>query len=262
MYERLYKDVSINADDIIAEAMNVGTDSTGTKRDQMNGLASRTVEGVAAAMEETRKRALSAFASRQPDEKTLKANISSYIKAIKDSYVEQSPEEQNERLSFAPPMRPAKIGTTKGSSNRSTIGERLVRDLMKDYGISRAYAAGIVGNLDYETMGFTHMQEVSPLVKGSRGGFGYAQWTGPRRIAFEKYARENKLDPTSYEANYGFLKHEIGFTREGNFLDDYEDINDAEEAARVFSRYYLRPSKRHANMEERIRRARLYAEEI
>lgn len=142
-----------------------------------------------------------------------------------------------------------------GKYKTTEIGRRMVEDLMKDYGISRKLAAGMVGNLDYETAGFSTLQEIAPLVAGSRGGLGYAQWTGDRRDEFEAFAR----DTTSYEDNYGFLRHELDNTREGRFLKKYRDTTSVEDAARMFSEKYLRPSKKHANMEERIRRAIAYS---
>ncbi|XKM41271.1 phage tail tip lysozyme [Rhizobium ruizarguesonis] len=62
-----------------------------------------------------------------------------------------------------------------------TIAPRLVSDLSRDFQLSPEQAAGVVGQLGQESAGFGTMQEVNPLVPGSRGGYGYAQWTGPRR---------------------------------------------------------------------------------
>ena len=53
------------------------------------------------------------------------------------------------------------------------------------------------------------MQEKKPLIPGSRGGFGWAQWTGARRTLFEAFCSKNGLDPFSDEANYGFLREEL-----------------------------------------------------
>ena len=64
------------------------------------------------------------------------------------------------------------------------IGPRLVADLARDFNLTPAQAAGIAGNLAHETGGFKHMQEIQPMIPGSRGGYGFAQWTGPRRRAF------------------------------------------------------------------------------
>lgn len=84
--------------------------------------------------------------------------------------------------------------------------------LMKDFSLSDEDAAAIFGNLGHETGGFKYFQEISPVVQGSRGGFGWAQWTGPRRRDFEAYCKRNNLDPLSDKANYGFLFVELKTT--------------------------------------------------
>ena len=132
----------------------------------------------------------------------------------------------------------------------SEIGPRLMTDLMRDFELSPDQAAGIVGNLAHETGGFRHMQEIQPVVPGSRGGFGFAQWTGPRRRQFEGWAQEQGLDLNSYDANYGFLAHELRNTPEGRVLGDLRGAPDAQTAARVFSDRFLRPGIPH--MDSRI----------
>lgn len=128
-----------------------------------------------------------------------------------------------------------------------STGLRLMGDLQETFGITKAQAAGIVGNLDYETGGFKYLQEIKPIVPGSKGGRGFAMWTGPRRKDFEAWAKENNLDPDSYEASFGFLVHEVQNTSEGRFMEDLEKTNTPEEAARVFSNQYLRPGKPNIN---------------
>lgn len=81
--------------------------------------------------------------------------------------------------------------------------------LMKDFSLSDEDAAAIFGNAGAETEGFKYFQEISPTVPGSAGGFGWFQWTGPRRRAFEAYCARNKLDPRSDDANYKFLFVEL-----------------------------------------------------
>lgn len=129
----------------------------------------------------------------------------------------------------------------KGPSAFQEIGPRIKSDLMRDFGLSTAQAAGIVGNLAHESGGFGTLQEINPMIPGSRGGYGYAQWTGPRRRQFESWAAENKLDPASYDANYGFLKHELANTSEGRVLDRIGQTNDPTQATRIFSDVFLRP---------------------
>ena len=81
--------------------------------------------------------------------------------------------------------------------------------LMTDFGLTKVEAAAILGNIGHECGGFLKFQEQKPSVPGSKGGFGWCQWTGPRRTAFEAYCKRNDLDPKSDRANYGFLFVEL-----------------------------------------------------
>jgi hypothetical protein len=127
-----------------------------------------------------------------------------------------------------------------------------------DLKLTPAAAAGITGNLDLETGGFKHMQEIKPMVPGSRGGYGWAQWTGPRRDQFEAWVKKQKgLDPASKEANFGFLKHELLNTPEGKVLASLQGVDDAGQAATIFSDQYLRPGIPH--MDRRVAAAQGYA---
>lgn len=85
-----------------------------------------------------------------------------------------------------------------------------IMELLKhDFVLDLNSSAAAVGNLGHECAGFTLMQEQKPTVAGSRGGYGWAQWTGPRRKLFEAYCARNNLDPKSDRANYGFLFVEL-----------------------------------------------------
>jgi hypothetical protein len=81
--------------------------------------------------------------------------------------------------------------------------------LRADFGLTVEEAAAVLGNIGHESGGFKYFQEIKPTVPGSRGGFGWCQWTGPRRVAFEAYCKRNGLDPFSDKANYGFLFMEL-----------------------------------------------------
>lgn len=94
----------------------------------------------------------------------------------------------------------------------ASLAPRIMRSLMGDFKITMTDAAAIVGNLGHESGGFKFLQEKKPLVPGSAGGYGWAQWTGPRRRAYEAHCAARKLDPASYEANYGFLAYELTHT--------------------------------------------------
>src|SRR5690606_11587737 len=81
--------------------------------------------------------------------------------------------------------------------------------LLRDFPITPTDAAAIVGNAGHECGGFTTLQEINPTVKGSRGGYGIMQWTGPRRRAFEAYCARTGKDPSSDDANYAWLFLEL-----------------------------------------------------
>lgn len=87
----------------------------------------------------------------------------------------------------------------------TVYGPRLMRDLL----LTETQAAGIFGNIGHECAGFVHMQEIQPTVAGSAGGYGWCQWTGPRRRQFESYCKLHNLRPESDEANYGYLIVEL-----------------------------------------------------
>lgn len=119
------------------------------------------------------------------------------------------------------------------------IATQMVSDLQRDFKISPQIAVGIVGQLAGETSGFTQLQELNPTVPGSRGGGGYAQWTGPRRDAFDAFAGDN--DKNSYQVNYQFLRNELANTAEGGVLDKLKGAPDAQTAGRIFTDNFLRP---------------------
>ncbi|MBJ3784016.1 phage tail tip lysozyme [Devosia sediminis] len=85
----------------------------------------------------------------------------------------------------------------------------VMAQLISDFPITPADAAAILGNLGHECAGFTKLQEMKPTVPGSRGGYGWPQWTGPRRRAYEAYCKRTGKDPASDEANYAYLFIEL-----------------------------------------------------
>jgi len=139
----------------------------------------------------------------------------------------------------------------------TSIGNRLKSDLMRSFGLTGFQAAGVVGNLHYESGGFSQMQEAAPMIPGSAGGWGYAQWTGSRRRQFEAWAAERGLGFSSYEANWGFLHHELANTSESRVIPMLRATTSLEQATRVFSDVFERPGI--VRMESRIAAARKYA---
>ena len=115
------------------------------------------------------------------------------------------------------------------------LAPRVIQRLSQDLNITPQQAAGIVGQLGHESAGLQAINEYNPVVPGSRGGFGWAQWTGPRRKQFESWAQNQGLNVTDPEANYGFLVHELTNTPEKRALDAVRAAPDAISAGRAFT---------------------------
>lgn len=147
-------------------------------------------------------------------------------------------------------MAGAVLAVFAGAACADTVPERLMADLQAHLDLKDFQAAGITGDLARETGNFRYLQELKPVVKNSKGGIGYAQWTGVRRVAFEEWASED-ADLTSYEVNYGYLLEEL----RGDYapvLERVRKTESLEEAATVFMTGYLRPMREHRNLDERI----------
>lgn len=84
---------------------------------------------------------------------------------------------------------------------------KIMRLLMQDFPFDKYDAAAVMGNAGHESGGLTNFQEDNPW--SGQGGFGWFQWTGPRRRDFMDYCRRNTLNPRSDDANYKFLWVEL-----------------------------------------------------
>lgn len=83
----------------------------------------------------------------------------------------------------------------------------VIPKLMKEFEWDDFQAAGCMGNLGHESGGLIQLREVG--APPNKGGYGWAQWTGPRARAFLHYCDVVKLDWRSEEANYGYLVKEL-----------------------------------------------------
>ena len=105
-------------------------------------------------------------------------------------------------------------------------------------------AQGIVANLIAESGLNPGINEAAPVVPGSRGGYGLAQWTGPRRRQFEAFAADRGVSPDDTNAQLDFLDWELRNTERGAW-NDLQGASDPIEAARIFSDSFLRPGVPH-----------------
>lgn len=79
--------------------------------------------------------------------------------------------------------------------------------LMMRFALKDFQAAGILGNLGHESGGFVYLHEIGAAP--NEGGYGWGQWTGPRRVEFMRWCEAQKLGWESDEANLGYLVHEL-----------------------------------------------------
>ena len=122
--------------------------------------------------------------------------------------------------------------------------------LKKDFGFSNEDVAAVFGNAGYESLGFTALQEIKPVVAGSKGGYGWFQWTGPRRKEFEAYCKRNNLSPSSNDANYKFLFVELS-TTEKKAVDAVKSKVDLDNKVIAFEKSFERAGvKAYAKRQE------------
>ena len=154
-------------------------------------------------------------------------------------------------------------GKVSSAANTSGGGQETAMQYMStltEQGYTPVQAAGIVGNAQYESANFTAYEEFEPNAYGTKGA-GVFQWTNAggsnRRDNFENWAASQGLDPKSFEANSGFMLHEMqgkaGNHWTGGMNDQsFRQITDLNTAVTSFQNNYLRPNKDKANTQQRL----------
>jgi hypothetical protein len=84
---------------------------------------------------------------------------------------------------------------------------KVMHDLMAEFELDKLQAAGILGNIGVECDGFKAYHEYGQ--PEGKGGYGWCQWTGPRRKDFFSFCDTHNLDRITDEASYRFLVHEL-----------------------------------------------------
>ncbi len=146
----------------------------------------------------------------------------------------------------------------------NSIQEKLWFALL-DIGYSKEQAAGVLGNIAWESGGF----DPSIIEIGSGAGIGLCQWTGPRRTKLEEFAASRNTSWTDENLQIEFLLGELnpyggadGFA-EYQFLSyngytpsDFFNATTVEQATIAFCWTFERPSDPH--MTERLSEAQKY----
>ncbi|AUQ64435.1 phage tail tip lysozyme [Phaeobacter inhibens] len=111
-------------------------------------------------------------------------------------------------------------------------------------GLPDHIARGFIANFQVESGLNPGINEIAPIVPGSRGGWGLPQWTGPRRKQFEAYAGERGAKADDLDAQLDFLMHELA-TTEKSAAKSIFAAQTPEQATRAISEKFLRPGIPH-----------------
>lgn len=128
-------------------------------------------------------------------------------------------------------------------------GAGAIREGLIARGLPEHVADGFIMNFQDESGLNPGINEVNPLVPGSRGGFGLAQWTGPRRVALEEFAAARGVDVSDPNVQLDFLMSELQGP-ESRAAQSIMAAPDAGSAAAAIARDFLRPAPEH--LERRV----------
>lgn len=105
-------------------------------------------------------------------------------------------------------------------------------------------AEAAVQNMRAESNLNPGINEISPVVPGSRGGYGLNQWTGPRRRQYEAFAAAQGKPVDDLGTQLDFTVWELQNT-EKKAGDALYAAPDAATAAQVYETQFLRPGIPH-----------------
>lgn len=141
--------------------------------------------------------------------------------------------------------QPAPYSITPGEApGAASFGpDGLVRGLTAR-GLPEHVAQGFALNAQDESGFNPGINEANPTVAGSRGGFGLMQWTGPRRVALEKFAQSTGRPLADPDVQMDFLVQELQGP-ESRAAKAILSAPDTGSAAAAIVSNFLRPAKQH-----------------
>jgi hypothetical protein len=121
-----------------------------------------------------------------------------------------------------------------------------IRSGLLDRGLAPHVADAFIMNFQDESGLNPGINEIAPLVPGSRGGFGLYQLTGPRRVAYEQFAQERGVNPADVDAQLDFMMMELQGP-ESRAAQSIFNAPDTGSAAAAIVTDFLRPAEEHRN---------------
>ena len=126
----------------------------------------------------------------------------------------------------------------------TTVEGKALFDGLVARGLEPHVAEGFIMNFKDESGLNPGINEANPLVKGSRGGFGLYQLTGPRRREYEAFADAKGVDYSDVDAQLDFLVMELDGS-EKSAGAKIRNTSTAGEAGVAIVNHFLRPAKSH-----------------
>jgi hypothetical protein len=148
---------------------------------------------------------------------------------------------------FAAVLGGRKMGQpASGGSYQPPSGDNAaaVRAGLISRGMPEHIADGFVMNFKDESGLKTDINEHAPIVPGSRGGYGLAQWTGPRRKQLEAFAQSQNKPVSDMDVQLDFLMTELQGS-EARAAKSIFSAKDAGSAATAIVNDFLRPAEEH-----------------
>ena len=156
---------------------------------------------------------------------------------------------------FTPTARAPEAVSTSNLDGAAVAGDTmdvLVKQGLERRGMPSHVADAFVMNFKDESNLNPGINEANPIVPGSRGGFGLAQWTGPRRRQLEAFASQQGKPVSDVDVQLDFLMQELQGS-ERNAAQSIFAAQDSGTAAQAIVNNFLRPAEEH-----RARRAAQY----
>lgn len=125
-----------------------------------------------------------------------------------------------------------------------TVSPEYLRQGLVQRGLPAHVADAFILNFQDESGLNPGINEAKPLVPGSRGGFGLSQWTGPRRVAYERFAAGRGAPLDDPDAQMDFLMMELQGS-EARAARSILSAPDTATAAVAIVRDFLRPAPEH-----------------
>lgn len=119
-----------------------------------------------------------------------------------------------------------------------------IREGLIGRGLPEHVADAFILNFQDESGLNPGINEIEPLVEGSRGGFGLSQWTGPRRKALEQFAVQRGAGVDDLDTQLDFLMYELQGP-EAAAAQDILSAPDTGTAAAAIVNKFLRPAEEH-----------------